>query len=83
MCLALVQVQFVGMQRNKKVVPQSTTEAKYISMSAFANQVIWLNKILTDLGKKQSSPMNFIVTTNQQLQLFKIQFKMGKQNTLT
>jgi hypothetical protein len=36
------------------VVAQSTAEAEYISMAAAANQAIWLNKLLADLGKKQS-----------------------------
>jgi len=37
------------------VVAQSTAEAEYISLAAAANQAIWLNKLLADLGQEQSS----------------------------
>jgi len=39
-----------------EVVAQSTPEVEYISMTAVINQVIWLNKLLADLGQEQSSP---------------------------
>jgi hypothetical protein len=38
------------------VVAQSTIEPEYIFMAAAANQAIWLNKLLADLGQEQSSP---------------------------
>ena len=38
------------------MVAQSTAEAEYVSISATANQAIWLRKLLTDLGMKQSLP---------------------------
>ena len=42
--------------KKQEVVAQSTAEAEYISMAAAANQAIWLNKILADLGQNQGSP---------------------------
>ncbi|KAL3612663.1 hypothetical protein D5086_003683 [Populus alba] len=42
--------------KKQDVVAQSTVEAEYISLAAAANQAIWLNKLLADLGQEQSSP---------------------------
>ena len=42
--------------KKQEVVAQSTAEAEYISLAAAANQAIWLNKLLADLGQGQSSP---------------------------
>jgi len=42
--------------KKQEVVAQSTAEAEYISPAAAANQAIWLNKLLADLGQGQSSP---------------------------
>ena len=41
--------------KKQEVVAQSTVEAEYISMAAVANQAIWLNKVLADLGQIQNS----------------------------
>jgi hypothetical protein len=37
--------------KKQEVVAQSTAEAEYISLAAAANQAIWLNKLLADLGQ--------------------------------
>jgi hypothetical protein len=42
--------------KKQEVVAQSTIEPEYIFMAAAANQAIWLNKLLADLGQEQSSP---------------------------
>uniref|UniRef100_A0A6N2LIG7 Reverse transcriptase Ty1/copia-type domain-containing protein n=1 Tax=Salix viminalis TaxID=40686 RepID=A0A6N2LIG7_SALVM len=47
--------QYVGMQKTKA---QSTAEVEYISIAAAANQAIWLNKLLTNIGQGQSSPID-------------------------
>ena len=41
--------------KKQEVVAQSTADAEYISMVAAANQAIWLNKVLADLGQIQNS----------------------------
>lgn len=55
MFLQLAQEQYVGMQKTKA---QSTAEAEYISLATAANQAIWLNKLLTNIGQGQSSPID-------------------------
>ena len=42
--------------KKQEVVAQSTIEPEYIFMAAAANQAIWLNNLLADLGQEQSSP---------------------------
>ncbi|XP_074271155.1 secreted RxLR effector protein 161-like [Silene latifolia] len=39
--------------KKQDIVAQSTAEAEYVAASAAVNQVIWLRKILQDLGYKQ------------------------------
>lgn len=43
--------------KKQQVVAQSTAEAEYIAACAAANQAIWMQNVLKDLGHKQSAPM--------------------------
>ncbi|XP_020694471.1 uncharacterized protein LOC110108250 [Dendrobium catenatum] len=55
--------------RNKKqnVVARSSSEAEYRAMTLGKCELLWIKIILDDLKVKWDEPMNYIVTTNQQL----------------
>lgn len=59
---------------------QSSAEAEYITIGLAAQQVIWLKRILEDIGEKQKEVLVIIATTNQPLQLQKIQFFTTEQS---
>ncbi len=43
--------------KRQAVVALSTAEAEYIALSSAVQEVLWLNKLLSDLGVKQSEPI--------------------------
>lgn len=44
---------FSWSSRKQSNVAQSTAEAEYVAAAGYANQAIWLRRILEDMGEKQ------------------------------
>jgi len=51
-------------------------------MAAAANQAIWLNKLLANLGQEKSSPTKLCCDNKFTIPLLKIWFNMAGPNTL-
>ncbi|KAK4380842.1 Retrovirus-related Pol polyprotein from transposon RE1 [Sesamum angolense] len=47
---------FTWASKKQVAVAQSSAEAEYIAAAATSNQVIWLRRILEDIGEKQEEP---------------------------
>jgi hypothetical protein len=60
------------------VVAQSTSEAECIALAAAANHVIWLNRLLVDLGQEQSSPTELYCDNKSVIAIAQNQVQHGK-----
>ncbi|XP_074282806.1 phenylcoumaran benzylic ether reductase POP1-like [Silene latifolia] len=57
--------------KKQDIVAQSTAEAEYVAASAAVNQVIWLRKILQDLGYKQEGATKVMVDNKSAIAIAK------------
>ncbi|KAK9672905.1 hypothetical protein RND81_12G133600 [Saponaria officinalis] len=64
--------------KKQDIVAQSTAEAEYVAASAAVNQVIWLRKILDDLGYKQNEATEVLVDNKSAIAISKNPVSFGK-----
>jgi len=58
----------LGIKKKQVIVAQSTVAAEYVATTEATSQAIWLQRILKDMGEKQSGPTMIKMTINQLLQ---------------
>lgn len=69
------------LSKKQKIVAQSSAKVEYVAAAKATLKVIWVRRILEDLGEKQRMAQHCSMTINQKLLSLKIQLFMSAQST--
>ena len=69
--------------KKQSCIALSTSEAKYIALSANAQECVWLRQLLYDLGKPPMHSITLFEDNQSTIAMIKIHGFMEGQSTLT